>query len=199
MEILTDEALVLNRKYYNEANILLTLFTKKYGKIMVLSYGVRKSKKKELYSLSPTNYIEIQLNKRLNNITLKEHRLIKIYKNLHSNIYKLELGLYIIYVLDKVLLYNQSEIELYCIVENIYNYLENIDDKILNKEYILKFIFHYLKRITIELGIYSSDIAKNEKNIESKIKRYEEYICSYFNIEMNYREIIRSGLNEKSN
>lgn len=191
MEILNDQALVLNRSYYNDSNILVTLFTKKYGKIMCLCYGIRKSKKKEVYSLNPTTYISVQIYKKLNDVTLKEHTQLKDFSKLHENLYKLEISLYIVYVLDKILEYNHSEKQLYDVIENIYTFLIEVDNDKLNKEYILKFISRFLKRVIIELGIYSETLDIKSINTEEKVKKYEKYICSYFNIEMDYKKIIK--------
>ncbi len=192
MEILKDYALVLNRKYYNDSNILVTLFTKKHGKIMVLAYGIRKSKKKEIYSLGPTNYIEVEINKKLNDMSLAEHRLIKVFKTFHQNIHKLELSLYIVYVLDKILAYNQEEKELYEIILKIYEYLDSVDSDSITNEYIFKFVARFLKRIIIELGIYSDELDKKNLNTQREVEKYERYICTYFNIQMDYNKIIRS-------
>lgn len=192
MEILKDEALVLNRKYYNDSNILLTLFTKNHGKIMVLAYGIRKSKKKEVYSLAATNYIEVEINKKINDMSLSDHRLLKTFKTFHENIYKLELSIYMVYVLDKILAYNQKEKDLYEIILKIYEYLDSVDNSVITNEYILKFVARFLKRIILELGIYSDELDKKCETQSSEVEKYEKYICTYFNIQMNYNKIIRS-------
>lgn len=110
MELLKDNALVLSRKYYNESNILVTLFTKTYGKISCISYRGRVSKKKELYALTPTSYIYTEIEKNGSKTSLVDYRLLKNVDTSKS-IGKVELCLYIVYVLDKILEYNQEEKE----------------------------------------------------------------------------------------
>lgn len=190
MELLKDNALVLSRKYYNESNILVTLFTKTYGKISCISYRGRVSKKKELYALTPTSYIYTEIEKNGSKTSLVDYRLLKNVDTSKS-IGKVELCLYIVYVLDKILEYNQEEKELYERIEKIYDYIEEVDEKkVESLEYVYKFISRFLKRILIDLGIYFEGNFKKARNTEDKVCEYEGYINTYFNIDLDYRKII---------
>ena len=80
MDILKDEAIVLKRKFYNEDNIFVSIFSKEYGKVTCLAYGIRKSKKKELYALNPTNYISFEINKKGINSILKDFICLRIFQ-----------------------------------------------------------------------------------------------------------------------
>ena len=48
MKIIKTNCIVLKKKEMKEADLLVTLFSKYYGKIMATAYGIRKSKKRNI-------------------------------------------------------------------------------------------------------------------------------------------------------
>lgn len=64
MEILEDEAIILKKINVNESNVVITLFTKSYGKINAIVYGVRASNKREKMGLNPISNVNITLQHR---------------------------------------------------------------------------------------------------------------------------------------
>ena len=48
MDILKSKCLILNKKELNEADLLTTVFSKDFGKISGMAFGIRKSKKRSL-------------------------------------------------------------------------------------------------------------------------------------------------------
>ena len=61
MKIIKTSCIVLKKVEMREADLLVTLFSKDYGKIMATAYGIRKSKKRDVVSLNPLNKVEITL------------------------------------------------------------------------------------------------------------------------------------------
>lgn len=57
--ITRTEAIVLKRMNYGEASQIITLFTRKMGKISVLAKGARRSKSKFGATLQPLSYIQV--------------------------------------------------------------------------------------------------------------------------------------------
>lgn len=109
MEILKDEAIILKKINVNETNVVITMLTKMYGKINAIVYGVRSSNKREKISLNPTSIIDIEVNKKNNDYVLKDYVMKKAYLSIYKNIEKLELSLYVVYVLNKIIEYNIEE------------------------------------------------------------------------------------------
>lgn len=199
MDILKDEAIVLKRKFYNEDNIFVSIFSKEYGKVTCLAYGIRKSKKKELYALNPTNYISFEINKKGINSILKDFYLLENFSKIYSSIEKVQISIYIVYVLDKVLEYTQCEEDLYEDIKKIYKFLNEVDNKFfLDQEYQDKFLYRFLKRLCLDLGIYDDSIIKNISVAREKVKIFEKYLSAYFDIEIDYNKIIKRSIYEKN-
>ncbi|WP_067139836.1 DNA repair protein RecO [Oceanivirga salmonicida] len=185
MEILKDEALVLKRKNVNESNVSISLFTKKYGKINAIAYGVRSTNKKEKISLNPISYIECELKKTNDNYILMNYNMKIGYNKIYSNIDKLQMAMYVVYTLNKILTYSVVEHLLYDRVEKVLNYLENIDNSLLKSEnFNDKFLNSYLKKVMLDIGIYDNSI--NFKTL----KNIEKYINDYLGVDIDYTQIM---------
>ncbi len=193
MEILKDEAIVLKRKNVNDTNVSISLFTKKYGKINAIAYGVRSANKKEKISLNPISYIHCELKKTNDNYILSNYNMKKGYNKIYSNIDKLQIALYVVYTLNKTLIYSVVENELYERVEKVLDYLEQIDKmKLKSKDYRNKFLISYLKKLMIDIGIYDSGIKLDT------IKNIEKYINNYLGIDIDYTQIL-IGVDKNAN
>ena len=46
MKIIKTEGIILKKKEINEADVIITIFTKNFGKIDSIIHGIRKSKKR---------------------------------------------------------------------------------------------------------------------------------------------------------
>ena len=102
MKIIKTNCIVLKKKEMKEADLLVMLFSKDFGKIMATAYGIRKSKKRDIVSLNPLNEIEITLLQKNNYYVVKDVEIIKNFKNILKNIEKLEISLYILDSIDKI-------------------------------------------------------------------------------------------------
>ena len=95
MKIIKTSCIVLKKVEMREADLLVTLFSKDYGKIMATAYGIRKSKKRDVVSLNPLNKVEITLMQKNNYYIVKDIEITKNFKHILKNIGKLEISLYI--------------------------------------------------------------------------------------------------------
>ena len=86
MKIIKTNCIVLKKKEMKEADLLVMLFSKDFGKIMATAYGIRKSKKRDIVSLNPLNEIEITLLQKNNYYVVKDVEIIKNFKNILKNI-----------------------------------------------------------------------------------------------------------------
>ena len=128
MKNIRDIALVINKKDVNTANVVSTLFTKEPGKISAINYGIKKSKSRNLSAIMPLSLVEVEMNNINENYSITDIYLSKQFRNILNNINKLELGLYILHVLNEILEYNNPEENLF------YRNLEIL-------EYITLFLF----------------------------------------------------------
>ena len=146
------------------------------------------------------------------NYSITDIYLSKQFRNILNNINKLELGLYILHVLNEILEYNNPEENLFYRNLEILEYIDNIDDLKLEDElYFYSLILIYLRRMMIELGIFDLELIldnntkllynkyllyiKGEKVIEvyqikMLINVFEKYINSYFSTKIRYNKIL---------
>ena len=208
MEILKDEAIILKKMNVNETNVVITMLTKMYGKINAIVYGVRSSNKREKISLNPTSIIDIEVNKKNNDYVLKDYVMKKAYLSIYKNIEKLELSLYVVYVLNKIIEYNIEEEKIYSKSVEILEYIDKLNIEEVQKENFISYmIVIFLRRMMIELGIFDKKqledkdfVLFNSKYIRDKnikimdfyplVKKYEMYINEYLSIDIDYNQIL---------
>ena len=160
----------------------------------------------------PLSLVEVEMNNINENYSITDIYLSKQFRNILNNINKLELGLYILHVLNEILEYNNPEENLFYRNLEILEYIDDIDDLKLEDElYFYSLILIYLRRMMIELGIFDLELIldnntkllynkyllyiKGEKVIEvyqikMLINVFEKYINSYFSTKIRYNKIL---------
>ena len=177
MDILKSKCLILKKKDLNEADLLTVVFSKDFGKISGVAFGIRKSKKRNLITLNPLNIAEITFYKKNGYYTIVETELIKNFSNIMKNIEKLEISLYILDSVNKIYDIKKNEIEniYYSNFENFKKidqfHLEEIFDFInrlekLKMAYKYYIVLTFLRRIMLEQGIYDTDEINRELGLE---------------------------------
>ena len=203
MDIFKVEGLVLNKKDINDSDIYVTLFTQEYGKITAVAYGIRKSKKRSIISLSPLSLSEMTISRKGEYYNIIEMDLIKNYKNIIKNIEKLEISLYILSSVDKIFEIDFQENEFYDKLIEILDYIENIDKLKIGYKYFT--IIAFLRRIMFYEGIYDleeiqkklgEDLYQNLKKILSLKNRddFDSYINELKKIVIAFENYINEYL-----
>lgn len=212
MKNIKDIALVINKKDVNIANVISTLFTKEHGKISAISYGIKKSKSRNISAVMPLSLVEVEMNNINESYSITDIYLNKQFRGILTNINKLEIGLYILHVLNEILEYNNPEENLFYKNLEILEYIDNIDDSKLEDElYFYSLILIYLRRMMVELGIFDLEVILDENTkllynkyliyikgervievyqIKMLINVFEKYINSYFSTKIRYNKIL---------
>ncbi len=177
MDIFKVEGLVLNKKDINDSDIYVTLFTQEYGKITAVAYGIRKSKKRSIISLSPLSLSEMTISKKGEYYNIIEMDLIKNYKKIIKDIEKLEISLYILSSVDKIFEIDFQENEFYDKLIEILDYIENIDKLKIGYKYFT--IIAFLRRIMFYEGIY--DLEEIQKKLGEDLYQKLKKILSLKN------------------
>ena len=177
MDIFKVEGLVLNKKDINDSDIYVTLFTQEYGKITAVAYGIRKSKKRSIISLSPLSLSEMTISKKGEYYNIIEMDLIKNYKKIIKDIEKLEISLYILSSVDKIFEIDFQENEFYDKLIEILDYIENIDKLKIGYKYFT--IIAFLRRIMFYEGIY--DLEEIQKKLGENLYQNLKKILSLKN------------------
>ena len=176
MKIIKTNCIVLKKKEMKEADLLVTLFSKDYGKIMATAYGIRKSKKRNIVSLNPLNEIEITLFQKNNYYIIKDIEIIKNFKNILKNIEKLEISLYILDSIDKIYYMTEENGDFFDKLVEILNFIDALP--YIKKGYKYYLVLSFLRRIMLENGIYDineiSLILKKDR--KENIQKYKEIL-----------------------
>ena len=176
MKIIKTNCIVLKKKEMKEADLLVTLFSKDYGKIMATAYGIRKSKKRNTVSSNPLNEIEITLFQKNNYYIIKDIEIIKNFKNILKNIEKLEISLYILDSIDKIYYMTEENGNFFDKLVEILNFIDALP--YIKKGYKYYVVLSFLRRIMLENGIYDineiSLILKKDR--KENIQKYKEIL-----------------------
>ena len=159
MKIIKTNCIVLKKKEMKEADLLVTLFSKEYGKIMATAYGIRKSRKRNVVSLNPLNEVEITLSQKNNFYVVQDVEILKNFKNILKNIEKLEISLYVLDSIDKIYYITDENGDFFDKLLEILSFIDILP--YMKRGYKYYVVLSFLRRIMIEQGIYHSDeIAK---------------------------------------
>jgi len=106
-----------------EANQLLTIYTKEYGKLNILGKAIRKIKSKlrggiELFSLSEIEFIQGKTNK-----TLTDAVLIEKFPNIKKDLAKLEIAHKVAEVMDKLIKGQEKDLGVWQLLNEVFEKL----------------------------------------------------------------------------
>lgn len=87
---ITDVGIILKKNKYKDSHSILTIYTKSYGKISLLCYGVKKITSKRLSHLETGNYIKFYARSACERNVLVESELIWGFSKIKNNYIKLD-------------------------------------------------------------------------------------------------------------
>ena len=176
MKIIKTNCIVLKKKEMKEADLLVTLFSKEYGKIMATAYGIRKSRKRNVVSLNPLNEVEITLSQKNNFYVVQDVEILKNFKNILKNIEKLEISLYVLDSIDKIYYITDENGDFFDKLLEILSFIDILP--YMKRGYKYYVVLSFLRRIMIEQGIYDIEeislIMEKEKNY--RVTKYKEIL-----------------------
>lgn len=221
MEIFKINGIILKKKEYGENNLLVTIFSKEIGEILAMSFGVTKSKKRSLAVYNPMNIVEFTISKRNNFYSIKEANITKVFKNILSDIEKLEISLYILDCIDKIYDESVENERFFLKLTDILSYINETDE--LKQGYKYYIIVAFLHRIMAEHGIYEigeiksllkkelfleykkiltlnkdlnfqEKVEKHKKSLKKIIIIFEKYINMQLQVDLNVQKFILEGI-----
>ena len=176
MKIIKTNCIVLKKKEMKEADLLVTLFSKEYGKIMATAYGIRKSRKRNVVSLNPLNEVEITLSQKNNFYVVQDVEILKNFKNILKNIEKLEISLYVLDSIDKIYYITDENGDFFDKLLEILSFIDILP--YMKRGYKYYVVLSFLRRIMIEQGIYDIEeislIMKKKK--KENLQKYKEIL-----------------------
>lgn len=221
MKIFKINGIILKKKEYGENNLLVTIFSKEIGKIAAMSFGITKSKKRNLAAYNPMNVVEFTISKRNNFYSIKEVNITKVFKNILIDIEKLEISLYILDSIDKIYDEVVENERFFLKLINILNYINEAIN--LKRGYKYYIVVAFLHRIMTEHGIYEisevksllkkelfleykkilalnkdlnfqKKVEEHKKNLKKIVIIFEKYINMQLQVELNVQKFILEGI-----
>lgn len=176
MKIIKTNCIVLKKKEMKEADLLVTLFSKEYGKIMATAYGIRKSRKRNVVSLNPLNEVEIMLSQKNNFYVVQDVEILKNFKNILKNIEKLEISLYVLDSIDKIYYITDENGDFFDKLLEILSFIDILP--YMKRGYKYYVVLSFLRRIMIEQGIYDIEEISliMEKEKKENLQKYKEIL-----------------------
>ncbi|MGB5823970.1 MAG: DNA repair protein RecO [Proteocatella sp.] len=131
--IIQTEAIVIRNTKYSDADCILTLFSKKMGKLSVYSKNARLMKSPLMSSSQMFAYSNVSITTRGGKSWLTNADLINNYYKLSSQIEKTYLGYYMLELVEKLGMEGQSNIRLFQLLIDALEELQKNENYILQK------------------------------------------------------------------
>lgn len=160
---LKTEAIVLKKKNLPTKDILITVFSEDFGKIVVFAKGVKSITSRRLPHLQTANLISAIISKSNDRLYLAETTLISAFSAIKKDPRKVDLIYFMFYILDRLLPENHKEPQIYDIVKK---FIVSLSKPIINPKMQLQ---KYLNLILYKLGYIDAEKSLSElkQTIES--------------------------------
>ena len=144
--MIKTEGIILGEIRYKETSKILTVYTKKMGKISVMAQGAYKPKSQLIATSQPFSYCEFQLQKSRNFYYIAQADLIESFYSIRGNMERIIYGFYILELLEKSTPEEEENEKLFMLLVKGLSILSKLD-----RDY-LKFIIAYELKYISFLG-----------------------------------------------
>lgn len=162
----STEAIVLATKDYSEADRILVVYTKDFGKLSLIAKGVRKTKSKKRGHLEIFNYLKFSAVKSKGLDIIIEADLINSFSKIRKNLKKISVGYYFCEVIGKSTKEEEKHSGFFDFILSYFLRLEK-------EENLTKVRKEFVKDILINLGYWPKDkeIVNPDKILEAVTER----------------------------
>jgi len=157
------EGVVVKRRDFGEADRILVVFTKHYGRISVIAKGVRKITSRKGGSLELFSWVKLYLARGKNLDIITEVELKKSFTGIGKNLAKIVRSYYICELVDRLTAENQVNREVFDLLVSTF---DKIDRAGVEGGLIDSLIRQFEKDILIELGFWPRN--KSFENVDTK-------------------------------
>ena len=142
MIILNTQGIVLKAVRYEENDVILTLFTRKLGKVAALAKGAKRNKSSLLSSSQLFSYSNYTLKKQGGMYRVSQSDIIKSFYDISYDIESFSYATYVTKLVEGSTLENQTNNRLFILLaQTLYLYTQkNIDKKFITHAFELKFL-----------------------------------------------------------
>ena len=117
METFRVEAIVLDTKNFGDANKVVTLFTKEYGKIEANAYGCRRSRSPIAGAMQMFNHISAQLSRGSQVDTIREADILNFYDALTKDLERLAYASLFFEIVNRMTFPNEQSLETFYLLK----------------------------------------------------------------------------------
>ncbi|WP_320046973.1 DNA repair protein RecO [uncultured Ilyobacter sp.] len=184
MKFLSSDGVIIKKLDYGEADRLITIFSRRYGKIQLNIKGIRKSKRRDKNAVELLALSKFVFYRKGERLITTNFELLESFWGIRSNVENIEIIMYILSVLNNILVENQRKSVLYNYFLKVINYLDKSENKI--KNHLL--VCHFLNKMIQEEGIAfelsegkyfdieNSKFSKNSGSYFLKLSKMEKII-----------------------
>jgi DNA repair protein RecO (recombination protein O) len=140
MKLFTIDAIILRTKNYNEADKILTLFSKEEGKLDALAKGVRKIKSKNKGAVQLFSLSKIMLHEGKGMHTVTQCQLLNSFKVLNEDLDKMAYAHYVCELIYLMAPYKDANEALFFLLLNTFTALEILDEKLVTRYFELQLL-----------------------------------------------------------
>ena len=144
---LKSEGFIISRKNYGEADRLVTIYSKDFGKLTVLAKGIRKPKSRKRGALEIFNLIKFSGSKGKSISMINEAEVIESYDSIRKSIRKVALAYFFMELAIKLTREDEHN-------ENIYLLLKSYFLRLVDEKRLKLLRMHYIHDMLVELGFW---------------------------------------------
>jgi DNA repair protein RecO (recombination protein O) len=138
-----DRAIVLSRKTFREDDLLITIYTHKYGKIVLQAVGAKKIKSKMAGHIEPMNLVDVEwvYGKILDKLTGAV--VSSSFSGIKEDVSKTAYGMYLLEIVEQATENNHADNKIFELLLNFLDKISKVDNSklsILRIIYIYKFL-----------------------------------------------------------
>lgn len=143
----SSEAIVLSRKNYGEADRLLIIYSKNFGKLSLLAKGVRKPKSRKRGHIEIFSHIRFSVSSGRGIPLMTEAEIIDSFRSIRTNLKKVSVAYFIVETILKTTRDEEENRELFNVLRDTLNLLKNSDN-------LKKLRHEFINRILVVLGYW---------------------------------------------
>jgi DNA repair protein RecO (recombination protein O) len=125
MRVFKTDAFVLRRVDIGEADKLLTVFSKDFGKIKVMAKGVRKLSSKRSPSIELFNLVTLVVHKGKTFDILAETQTISTFEEIRKDLHSIALAYYICELIEGLCPEGQQNVRIFALLKETFKELDN--------------------------------------------------------------------------
>ena len=140
--MLKTEGIVLRERKYQETSKILSIYTKKMGKISVMAKGANRPKSALIANTQPFSYNEYQFSQGRNFFYINQADIIDSFYDIRENMERVIYGFYILELVEKSVPDEEANEKIFLLLEKTLRILSQIQDNYL--KLIIAFELKYI-------------------------------------------------------